>query len=279
MLGILPAPKKLTWIDGERPEFADRTKRYVELMQIIASQTLQTRYRGTILGVFWSLSNPLIMTAVYAYIFGTAFSTYYDGSVTRYVFATFVALGVYSVFAGTSSQALQSVVANGGLLNKVRLPFSIFPLSNVAANFFQFFVGTFPLLCIVTAVTSHSVVNVVALAVPTLALIMVVIGFSLVTSALYVYFRDLPFMYEVLLFVIMMTSPIFYPLKLVPAKVQAFLTFNPIIWIVTCFRQIALTREWPDPNLMLAALASGIVSLVVGALVFSRLKRDFMDLL
>ncbi len=278
MLGILPGTK-LSWFDGERPLLAERSKRYLELMQIIASRTLQTRYRGTILGVFWSLSNPLIMTAVYAYIFGTAFATYYEGSVTRYVFATFVALGVYSVFASTSSQALSSVVANGGLLNKVRLPFSIFPLSNVAANFFQFFVGTFPMLCIVTAIVSRNPVNVVALAVPTVALIMVVIGFSLITSALYVYFRDLPFMYEVLLFVIMMTSPIFYPLKLVPAKVQAFLAFNPIIWIVSSFRQIALTREWPDPTLMLYALASGVVSLAIGAFVFYRLRRDFMDLL
>jgi lipopolysaccharide transport system permease protein len=248
-------------------------------MQIISARTLKTRYRGSVLGVFWSLSNPMIMTGVYAAIFGTAFASYYQGSVLRYVVATFMGLGVLAVFSGTTSQALSSIVANGGLLNKVRLPFSIFPVSNVAANFFQFFVGTFPVMCLVTAVVSRSPVNVVALLVPTTALILVVLGFSLLTSALYVYFRDLPFMYEMITFVIWMTSPIFYPAALVPARIQQYLVFNPIVNIVSSFRQIALTREWPDTHLMLAALASGVVSATIGWVSFNLLKRDFMDLL
>ncbi|MFZ1123641.1 MAG: hypothetical protein WAN59_00690 [Candidatus Baltobacteraceae bacterium] len=185
--GILPGTEA-KWFDGGRPPTGAKLRRYVELMEIIASRTLQTRYRGSVLGVFWSLSNPLIMTSVYALIFGTAFASYYQGSVMRYVFATFVGLAVLTVFSGTTSQALTSIVVNGALLNKVRLPFSIFPVSNVAANFFQFFVGTLPLLCIITALESRNPVNLLALFVPALALILTSIGFSLLTGSLYVYF-------------------------------------------------------------------------------------------
>ncbi len=248
-------------------------------MQIIASRTLQTRYRGSVLGVFWSLSNPILMTAIYAAIFGTAFASYYNGSVTRYVAATFVGLGVLSVFSGTTSQALTSIVVNGALLNKVRLPFSIFPASNVAANFFQFFVGTFPVLCIVTAVASRNPINVLALFVPVIALIFASTGFSLLTSSLYVYFRDLPYMYEMVLFLVWITSPIFYPASIVPERVQRFLALNPIVYIVSSIRQIALTKQWPDPHLMGAALLSGSLCLLIGAVAFTFLKRDFMDLL
>jgi ABC-type polysaccharide/polyol phosphate export permease len=268
-----------SWFDGERPSTGVQVRRLIELMQIIASRTLQTRYRGSVLGVFWSLSNPILMTGIYALIFGTAFASYYQGSVLRYVFATFVGLGVLSVFSGTTTQALTSIVANGDLLNKVRLPFSVFPISNVAANFFQFFVGTFPVFCIMTAVESHNPVNVIALLVPVFALLLVSIGFSLLTSALYVYFRDLPYLYEMAIFVVWITSPIFYPASLVPARVQHFLAFNPLIFIVLSIRQIALSKDWPDPHLMGAALLSGSICLVVGAVAFTLLRRDFMDLL
>ncbi|MFY9781187.1 MAG: ABC transporter permease [Candidatus Baltobacteraceae bacterium] len=276
--GIFPAAQA-KWFDGERPPAGDMLRRYLELIEIIASRTLQTRYRGSVLGVFWSLSNPILMTAVYAAIFGTAFASYYQGSITRYVFATFVGLGVLTVFAGTTSQALTSIVVNGALMNKVRLPYSIFPVSNVAANFFQFFVGTLPVLCLVTAIETRNPINVLALFVPVLALIFAATGFSLLTSSLYVYFRDLPYLYEIVLFVVWMTSPIFYPASLVPERVQHFLVLNPIIFIVSSIRQIALSKDWPDLHLMGAALLSGTVSLLIGWLAFRFLKRDFMDLL
>jgi ABC-type polysaccharide/polyol phosphate export permease len=276
--GIIPrAAAKLG--DGERTSRGDKLRRYVELVQIIASRTLKTRYRGTVLGVFWSLSNPIVMTAIYALIFGTAFSSYYGGSIRRYVFATFVGLGILNVFNGTTSQALMSIVSNGALLNKVRLPVSIFPASTVAANFFQFFVGTFPVFCIATLIESHNPVNMIALLVPALALILVATGFSLITSALYVYFRDLPYLYEMVMFVVWMTSPIFYPARLVPARVQPFLALNPIIFIVSSIRQIALSKDWPDVHLMGAAMLSGLVCFTIGAIGFTLLRRDFMDLL
>ena len=267
------------WRDGVRASPAQRIYRYFEVVQIIASRTLQTRYRGSVLGVFWSLSNPILMTGIYALIFGTAFASYYQGSVLRYVAATFVGLAVLTVFAGTTSQALTSIVTNGGLLNKVRLPVSIFPVANAAANFFQFFIGTFPVLVIVTAIETRSIVNVVALIVPAIGLIMVSIGVSLLTSSLYVYFRDLPYMYEMVLFIIWITSPIFYPASLVPPRIRTILAFNPIVSIVNSFRQIALTKQPPDFALMGLALLAGISILAVGAIAFRFLKRDFMDLL
>ena len=254
-------------------------QRYIELLQIISARTLKTRYRGSVLGVYWSLSNPIIMTAVYAVIFGAAFRPYYGNSLVKYGLATFSGLAMLNFFSATSSQALSSVVVNGSLLNKVRLPMSVFPMSVVAANLFQFMVGTFPVLCLITLVSTHRIVNVVALTVPSIALILVAIGFSLVTSALYVFFRDLPYMYELVLFVFWISSPIFYPASLVPSRVRPLLAFNPIIYIVESIRQIATTTAPPDVQLMLASLASGIVCCALGAIAFVSLRKSFMDLL
>ena len=84
--------------------------RYIEIAQILAIRTLKVRYRGSILGIYWSLSNPVLMTFVYTAVFGTAFSSYYDNSILNYILACFVGLATLNFFSTSTSQALTSVV-------------------------------------------------------------------------------------------------------------------------------------------------------------------------
>jgi hypothetical protein len=101
-------------------------------------RTLKTKYRGSIIGIFWSLSNPILMTATYAAIFGTAFASYYQGSVWRYVVATFVGLTILNIFSQTSSQALASIVSSGGILNKLKFcPRSLWRLQRRASHYLR----------------------------------------------------------------------------------------------------------------------------------------------
>lgn len=253
--------------------------RYVELIVTLAARTLKVRYRGSFLGVYWSLSNPLLMTGVYTLIFGTAFSRSYGGSVQKYMLAVFVALTVMAFFSAATTQALSSVVSSGPLLNKVELPFSIFPLSFVAANVFQLAVGTIPLLVIVTAFQTRSVVHVIALIGPLLGLILTSVGFSLATSALYVFFRDLPYLYELFTFVLYMTTPIFYPASLIPESVRPWLVANPLSAIVESTRVVTLGSAPLSLATVAGPVGAGLVTLAVGAVVFAVLRNDFMDLL
>lgn len=257
-----------------------RLSRYVDLVTIIASRTLKTRYRGSVLGVYWSLSLPLIMTGVYSLIFGVNFSkdAYYHGSIVDYVLACFTGLVVINFFSASTTQALTSIVGSGGLLNKICIPVSVFPISIVCANIFQLLVGALPVLLIVTLVTSHSILNAVALFVPIVALIMIATGFSLLASGLFVYFRDVPHLYEVVVFVLWMTSPIFYPPDVVPMVIRPYIELNPLVAVMNSVREIALSGSLPDVHLMGLALLSGIIALVVGALFFLTIKADFMDL-
>jgi ABC-type polysaccharide/polyol phosphate export permease len=254
-------------------------KRYLDLVQIFASRALKVRYRGSILGIYWSLSNPIIMTAIYATIFGTAFVSYYGNSVFNYVLACFVGLAVLNFFSTSTSQALQSLVEGGALLNKIRLPFSVFPVSTILANAFQFMVGVLPLLAVIAFVRSHNPINVLAILVPTAALFLVCMGFALMMSALFVFFRDLPYLYEMTIFLIWITSPVFYPAQLVPAAVRPFIALNPIAMIMESFRQIALSGERPALRLMAVAMLTGLIFFAAGVAVFNYLKDDFMDLI
>ncbi|BAZ50958.1 ABC-2 type transporter [Nostoc sp. NIES-4103] len=256
-----------------------RVRRYWELLQVLVSRNLKVRYRGSFLGVYWSLLNPLIMTGLYTAIFGATFASYYGNSILNYMLAAFTGLVVINFFSAATMQALSSVVANGSLLNKIRLPVSIFPVSMIAANVFQFVVGILPLLAVMTFINSKSLVNVLALLFPLAALILVCTGIGFLVSALYVFFRDLPYFYELVVFVLWISSPVFYPAAIVPKEVQPFLALNPLSPIIESLRQITLSGLSPDLNLVWGALFSGVVILSLGWAFFQLWRHQFMDLL
>lgn len=246
---------------------------------MLVARNLKVRYRGSFLGVYWSLLNPLMMTGVYAAIFGTAFASYYDNSIFNYVLAVFTGLVVINFFSASTSRALWSVVDNGSLLNKIRLPVSVFPVSVVAANLFQLAVGVLPLLAIITLVYSKNLVNVLALLLPILALTLVCMGIGFLISALFVFFRDLHYFYEIVVFMLWMSSPIFYPAAIVPASVKTVLVLNPLLPIIESIRQISLSGTLPELSLIGQSLLSGVISLALGWSCFHWWRHSFMDLL
>lgn len=253
--------------------------RYWELLNVLVSRNLKVRYRGSFLGVYWSLLNPLIMTGLYTAIFGAAFASYYHNSLVNYILAAFTGLVVMNFFSASTSQALTSIVSNGGILNKIRLPVSIFPLAIIAANVFQFAVGILPLLALITLLKSQSIINLIALSIPCIALILVCTGVGFLVSALYVFFRDLPYFYELVIFMILLSSPIFYPADIVPKQIKPFLVLNPLSPIIESLRQISLEGTQPDLSLISMTLLNSIVVMLLGWAVFHMWRHKFMDLL
>jgi ABC-type polysaccharide/polyol phosphate export permease len=254
-------------------------RHYWELLYVLVARNLKVRYRGSFLGVYWSLLNPLLMTGVYTAIFGTAFASYYGNSIFNYVLAVFTGLVVINFFSASTSRALWSLVDNGSLLNKIRLPVSVFPMSVIAANVFQFVIGVFPLLALMTLINSRSLVNVLALLLPLLALILVCTGIGFLVSALFVFFRDLHYLYELVVFMLWLSSPIFYPAAIVPASVRSILVLNPLLPVIESIRQISLSGALPDISFIGQSLLSGVIMLAIGWSCFHWWRHGFMDLL
>jgi len=281
-----------------RPE----AERYWELLRVLVERNLNARYRGSVLGVFWSLLNPLTMTVLYTAIFGGVFAKQYYGSSFGYAMAAFTGLTIINFFSAATSQALSSVVGNGPLLNKIRLPVSVFPVAVNAANVFQFVVGPMPLLAIVTVINvrhhvlggltapmplpeliltilGQSLVNLAILPLPLLALIFLCLGVGFLVSALFVFFRDLPYFYELIVFVLWISSPVFYPASIVPAQIRPLLNLNPLVPIIESTRQIVLSGAPPEVNMLVRALVSSLVIFGLGWSCFRWWRPQFMDLL
>jgi len=254
-------------------------RHYIELLHVFVERNLKLRYRGSFLGIYWSLLNPLIMTGLYTAIFGETFSKYYNNSIFDYILAALTGLIVINFFSASTSQALSSIVGNGALLNKIRLPVSVFPVSMVTANVFQFIMGVYPLLAIVALVKSHSLVNVIAILLPFIALVLFCIGVGFFVSALYVFFRDLSYFYELVVFIIWISSTVFYPAAIVPKSVKPFLSVNPLSPIIESLRQITLSGTFPDLMMVASALLSGMLFAGLGWIYFHKSRSHFMDLL
>jgi len=223
---------------------------YRELLIVLIRRNLKRRYRGSFLGIYWSLLNPLVMTSLYTAIFGATFAEYYDNSTFNYILAAFTGLIVINFFSTSTTQALSSVVENGG-----------------------------PLLVILTLIISKSFINALALLLPMTGLVLVCTGVGMLMSGLYVFFRDLSYFYELLTFLLWISSPIFYPVDIVPENVKQFLLLNPILPIIESIRQISLSGDLPDLTLIAHSLTSGLIVLAIGAVVFSNWRDQFMDLL
>ena len=258
---------------------SSRFQWYWELFYVLMRRNLKRRYRGSFLGIYWSLLSPLIMTGLYTAILGSAFTQYYNNSIFNYILAAFTGLVVINFFSSSTVQALASVVSNGAIANKIRLPLFIFPLSDIGANIFQLLMGAFPLLVIVTLIFSHNIINAIALVFPLFALVLVCSGIGLLMSALYVFFRDLPYFYELFTFILWISSPVFYPPDIVPQEVRSFLNVNPLLPIIESIRQISLTGDLPEIGLIIHALLSGLIILTIGSIAFRLLQPQFMDLL
>jgi lipopolysaccharide transport system permease protein len=254
-------------------------RRLLELIQMSARRQLKARYRGTSLGVLWSFANPLLMTALYTVIFGTAFSSYYGGSTSQYVFSAFIGVVVVTVFSQSTAEALASVVGNGGLLNKIELDPEIFPVAAIVANVSQQVVTTFPIIIVLATVLTHDPVRLLLVPLVLAALVAMCTGFGLALSALYVFFRDLAYLWGVFAFVIWMTCPVFYPAALVPAAVRPWLAMNPVGMGISALREVTLGRGPLDYGIVAGFIAAGMIVAVLGHAIFRALRPGFMDLL
>jgi lipopolysaccharide transport system permease protein len=114
---------------------------------------------------------------------------------------------------------------------------------------------------------------------PLIALSLVCAGVGFLVAALYVFFRDLPYFYELVCFVLWISSPVFYPSEIIPEKVKPFLLFNPLIPIIESIRQISLSGDLPDLFLIGHSLLNGLLFLVLGWICFKAWQNQFMDLL
>jgi len=247
--------------------------RYRELLVTLALKDIRVRYKQTILGAAWAVLQPLAQMIVFTVVFAArGFPT--DGGPAPVFY--FSGLLPWQLFAGASTAAANSLVANRGLITKVYFPRLIIPLSSIATAIIDFAISFCVLMVIMLIYRVAPSGNIVLLPLFLLLAVGATLSVGIWLSALNVAFRDVqqvvPFLIQFWLFV----TPVIYPSSAVHGFKQVLLGLNPMTGVVEGMRWCLLGR--PAPGAVLGySVVSTILLLVSGLMFFRRTERTFAD--
>lgn len=246
---------------------------YRELLKTNIKKEIRGKYKGSWLGVLWTFLNPLLMLAVYAFVFPYILRV----NVDNYTIFMIVALIPWNFFTTAIQSGTGSVVANGNILKKVYFPREIIPISITTSQLVNFLIT-----CIIMAVFiifSGVGFSVHVLLFPLLVLIqyVLILGLTFILSALTVFVRDIDHFVSVILMLGFYATPIVYQGEMLPKKFQIFLKLNPMAQLVEAYRSILYYHRMPDMTMLIIWGLGSVALLVIGYLIFKKLEKSFVE--
>ena len=257
-------------------------------MNNLASKDFKIKYRRSILGVAWSILNPLlnmlVLTAVFSMLLGI--KNYPD--VGDFAVYYIVGAAMWNFFAEATTGAMTSVIFAAPLIKKVYIPKYIFPLEKCLFALINF---CFSLIAVaLVMIIRHEFINpglsMLLFPLPILYCLLFAIGLSLILSAISVYFQDIVHLYSVILTLWLYLTPVIYPLSVIEGKIDrnsslqtiafAIIKYNPLTLFVEYFRDIIIYNTVPGIEQNLMCLAYGIVFLIIGIFTFNKLQKKFI---
>lgn len=239
------------------------------------------RYRGSVLGVSWVFFGPLMMLAVYTFVFSSVFKSRWPGSVADggidFALRLFAGLMVFNLFSEVCTRAPSLVVEQPNLVKKVAFPLETLPFVCLGAALFGYFVN-FAILLTVVLLFDPSGLSWASLVSPLIVLPMLpfLLGLAWVLSAVGVYIRDLGTVVGMLVTILMFLSPVFYSLSSLPEAYRSWLQWSPLAAVIEAMRALLFGGivYWEALG---SVLLLGVLTAVVGAVMFSTLRRGFSD--
>jgi lipopolysaccharide transport system permease protein len=244
-----------------------------DLLQALIARDIKLRYRGSILGVLWTLLNPLAELLVLLFVFGVVVRV----GIPNFGAYLFLGLVVYGWFSTSVSFATGAVVSNRELVRRPGMPLVILPVVTVASNLVHFLLS----LPILGALLVFSGVHITPalLALPLLIVIqfVLILASSYPVAVAHVWFRDTQHLLRIALQLLFYLTPIFYEVDTVPAGGRWIYQVNPMAHLVDVYRAVLLHGKWPSTGSLVYLTVISSALLVVGIYTFQRASRRFVD--
>ena len=249
--------------------------RYRYLLQNLISRDFKLKYRRSVLGVAWSVLNPLMMCLVMWAVFSSIFNTRGDGIED---FAVFLLIGqlLFNFFRESTTMAMESVLKNAPLLRKVYIPKYIFPLEKCCFGLVNC-LFSFVALVLVMIFTGTGVEwTFILFLYPIITLFFFSLGVGLILATTYVFFRDVMHMWEVFCTALMYGSAIFYDPAQMGVWMQRLIQLNPLYWYITAFRSCVLWGQGLSPTMLAVCGGWALVMLAAGLWIFKKSQDRFV---
>lgn len=247
-------------------------KKYYPLLREFVKRDFKIKYRRSVLGVLWSVLNPLgmmiIMTIVFSHVFRQGIEN----------FAVYLMCGqlIFNFFNEASSGAMNSIINNGNLIKKVYIPKYLLPLSSVCSSLVNLLTSFIALLIVMVVTQTPTSWRILFMFIPIIYTLVFSYGMGLILCVIATSFRDMQHLYGVLTTGWMYLTPIFYPVDMLPGWVQNIVNLNPITIFVQMLRDVIMYSSFPTLQMNVEALIYCTIVMVIGALLFSKKQSTFV---
>lgn len=256
--------------------------RHRQLIADLAKRDALGKYRGSTLGIFWSVLTPIFMLSIYTFVFSEIFQSRWtagSSSKTEFAIVLFAGLIMFNVFAETVTRAPTLIIANTNFVKKVVFPLEILPCVNFVSAMFHMGTSLLVLFVFQFGVTGKMHMTTLLLPFVIMPLAFFCLGVSWFLSALGVYLRDIGQTVGILVTGMMFLSPIFFPLSLIPAAWRQFAQLNPLVFPIEQARNVLIWGLAPDWFLWCMYTTGAAFVAWVGFACFQKTRKGFADVL
>jgi len=254
------------------------------LMFDLARRDAIGRYKGSVLGIFWSLLTPLLMLSVYTFVFSGIFKSRWagggpaqSGSHAEFAVVLFAGMIVFNVFAECVNRAPAMILANTNFVKKIIFPLEILPCVILLSALFHASVSIAILLIAEWYVQGYIPVTAVLLPVVYVPLCLLILGISWALSATGVYLRDIGQTIGIFVTALMFLSPIFFPVSSLPEHFREFVYWNPLTFPIEQSRNVIVWGKMIDWRVWALYLAISSVVAWLGFAWFQKTRKGFAD--
>ncbi|WP_167955786.1 ABC transporter permease [Anaerosporobacter faecicola] len=247
--------------------------KYNFLLSELVKKDIKLKYRRSILGLFWTLLEPLLTMIVLTVVFSKLRNKGDE------FFPVYILTGrlLYSFFANATKSAMKAIRTNSGMIKKVYIPKYIYPLSNVISNFVIFLLSLVVLVLVAIVLRVPLTWHVVEAIIPITLLFIMSLGVGMILSAMAVFFRDIEYLWSVALMLIMYCSAIFYgPDSVIKNGYEWVFKINPLYAVITNFRNAIIYGCGMDMQALIYSTIFSFGSLIIGVWFFYKKQDKFI---
>jgi ABC-type polysaccharide/polyol phosphate export permease len=250
---------------------AVRFRKYLPFLVELVKKDFKLKYKRSIWGVFWSVLQPLLLMVVMSIVFSALFRFDIEN------FALYLITGhlIFGFFSESTSSALSSIIESDNIIKKVSVPLYMLPLAKVITALVNIALTMIALVIVALATGAEPSFTMLLLPIPLLYTFVFSLGIGMILSTIMVFFRDIAYLYGILVSIIMYLTPIFYPISIIPDRYLFLINANPIKHFVQMFRNVVMFNTVPTFREHLICIAFCAFSIVVGVAVFRKKQHNF----
>ena len=246
--------------------------KYSFLIRQLVARDFKTKYKRSVLGMFWSFLNPLLTMSIQYVVFSTIFKS----TIPNFVIYLLSGIICYNFFNEATGMCLMSIIGNASLINKVYVPKYIYPFSRTLSSGINLLLSLVPLLIMMIVTKTPITSAILLLPFVLLMLFLFSYGVGLILATMMVFFRDTQFLWNIFSMLLMYLTPIFYPDSIIPAKFMTVYKLNPLYHILRFIRSLLIDGVSLEPKAYLYCIILCMVPFLLGVLIFRKNQDKFV---